>query len=66
MMACLLVVPYAFVFGGLRGIPVYWRLIDCSFGIIGIVPLWYCRMAAREIEGMAVEKLEPYAQLKNG
>lgn len=43
MIACVLVVPYAFVFGGLRGIPFYWRLIDCSFGVFGAVPLWFCR-----------------------
>ena len=50
LIACVLVVPYAFVFGGLRGIPVWWRLIDCSFGVIGFVPLWFCRKWARELE----------------
>lgn len=50
MVACVLVVPYALVFGLLRGIPFWWRLIDCSFGIVGIVPLWYCR---RLIERLA-------------
>lgn len=29
----------AFVAGSIRGIPIYWRLIDCSFGIVGLVPL---------------------------
>ena len=43
MIACVLIVPWAFVFGGLRGIPIYWRLIDCSFGIFGIIPLWLCK-----------------------
>jgi hypothetical protein len=28
--------------GPLRGIPFYWRLIDCSFGILGAIPLIYC------------------------
>ena len=32
----------ALICGPLRGIPVYWRLIDCSFGVIGIIPLVYC------------------------
>ena len=50
MIACVLVVPYAFIFGGLRGIPVYWRLIDCSFGVFGIIPVWCCRQWTGEIE----------------
>lgn len=39
MIACVLVVPYALVMGPLRGIPLYWRLIDASFGVLGLVPL---------------------------
>src|SRR5437868_10763420 len=31
MIACALVIPYAFIFGAIRGIPFWWRLIDCSF-----------------------------------
>lgn len=50
MIACALVVPYAFAFGGLRGIPICWRLIDCSFGVFGIIPVWYCRRGVKEIE----------------
>jgi hypothetical protein len=53
MIACALVVPYAFVFGALRGIPIGWRLIDCSFGIVGILPVWYCRKTVQEIERLA-------------
>ena len=43
MIACALVVPWAFAFGSLRDIPMFWRLIDCSFGIFGFVPLWWAR-----------------------
>lgn len=43
MIACVLVVPFALIMGSVRGIPVGWRLIDCSFGVLGIVPLWLCR-----------------------
>ena len=50
LIACGLVIPYAFIFGGLRGIPIWWRLIDCSFGVFGFVPLWFCRKWARELE----------------
>jgi hypothetical protein len=50
MIACVLVIPYALVFGELRGIPVWWRLIDCSFGIFGFIPLWLCRKWVIELE----------------
>lgn len=50
LMACALVIPFAFVFGAVRGIPVWWRLIDCSFGVLGAIPLWLCRRDARELE----------------
>jgi hypothetical protein len=56
MIACAMIVPYAFIFGGLRGIPVGWRLIDCSFGLIGIIPVWCCRNWAKEIEASAARK----------
>lgn len=52
MIACVLVIPVALVFGALRGIPFYWRLIDCSFGVVGIIPLWLVR---RDIQRMGEE-----------
>jgi hypothetical protein len=42
VLACVLVIPLALVCGQIRGVPFYWRLIDCSFGVFGIVPLLYC------------------------
>lgn len=39
---CLLIIPYALVAGHFRGIPLWWRLVDCSFGIFGLVPLVIC------------------------
>ena len=50
LIACVMVIPYALVFGGLRGIPLWWRLIDCSFGLFGIIPLWFCRKWTSELE----------------
>ena len=50
MIACLLVLPLAFIMGPLRGIPFFWRLIDCSFGVVGVVPLWCCWQYARRME----------------
>lgn len=49
MWACVWVIPFAFVMGGLRGIPWGWRLIDCSFGLFGIVPLYYCRRWTQQL-----------------
>ena len=43
MIACLMVFPLAFICGPIRGIPFIWRLIDCSFGVFGIIPLWITR-----------------------
>ena len=50
LIACVLVIPYALVFGGLRGIPLWWRLVDCSFGGFGFIPLWFCRKWTIELE----------------
>lgn len=49
LIACVLVIPYALVFGAVRGIPLWWRLIDCSFGVFGFVPLWFCRRWAGQL-----------------
>lgn len=43
MLACILVVPTALVFGSLREIPLLHRFVDCAFGLVGIVPLWLVR-----------------------
>jgi hypothetical protein len=50
MIACVLVIPFALVFGAIRGIPVWWRLLDCSFGVFGMIPLWLCRRWVNELE----------------
>jgi hypothetical protein len=52
MMVCLLVIPWTLIFGTMRGIPFFWQLIDMSFGIVGIIPLW---LARREIQRVAAE-----------
>jgi hypothetical protein len=55
LIACALVIPYALVFGAGRGIPVWWRLIDCSFGVFGAIPLWLCRGWTKELEAGAYQ-----------
>jgi hypothetical protein len=44
------VVPFALVAGAVRGIRLYWRLLDCGFGVLGCVPLMNCRRLIRWIE----------------
>jgi len=41
VVACLLIIPTAFIAGQYREIPLYWILIDCSFGVLGLIPLLY-------------------------
>lgn len=41
--ACLAVLPFAVVFGAIRGIPLFWRGVDTLFGIGGLVVLFILR-----------------------
>lgn len=43
LVACAGVIPLALIAGSIRGIPLGWRLIDCSFGAVGSIPLLLCR-----------------------
>lgn len=58
MIACVMVLPFALVFSAYRGLPFWWSLIDCSFGVFGILPLWYCHKKIKELERLtAFDKL---------
>jgi hypothetical protein len=48
--ACAAVVPLALIAGAVRGIPPYWRAIDCSFGVGGALLLWPCRRMILDLE----------------
>jgi len=50
LIACAGVIPLALIAGPIRGIPLGWRLIDCSFGVFGCIPLWICRGSIRALE----------------
>jgi hypothetical protein len=50
MVACAGVVPLAILAGEVRGIPFWWRLLDCAFGVGGIIPLWLSRRYIVELE----------------
>lgn len=50
LICCVGVVPLALIAGPVRGIPVYWRLIDCSFGVFCCLPLLVIRRRVKELE----------------
>jgi hypothetical protein len=50
LLACLLVLPWAWCFGWARGIPWGWRLVDCSFGFLGMIPLLEIRRYVNELK----------------
>ena len=55
MIACMMVIPFALVFSQYRRLPFWWSLIDCSFGVFGILPLWYCRSKIKQLEKLVEE-----------
>ncbi len=50
IIACILIIPFALIMGGFRGMPFWWRLIDCSFGVIGLIPLIICLKNIKRLE----------------
>ncbi len=50
LLACALVIPWAWCFGTARGIPWGWRLVDCSFGFLGMIPLLEIRACVNELK----------------
>ena len=50
MAASVGVLPLALIAGAVRGIPLQWRLIDCSFGVLGFALLYYCLCLLPQID----------------
>jgi hypothetical protein len=50
LIACMAVIPLALIAGPIRGIPLPWRLIDCSFGVVGAIPLLICLDRVKRLE----------------
>jgi hypothetical protein len=50
LIACAGVFALAFIAGPIRGIPLPWRLIDCSFGSFGAIPLLVVLRHTRQLE----------------
>jgi hypothetical protein len=51
MIACIAVLPLAFICGPIRHIPFYHQIIDCCFGLLGLIPLFYVRRKIKFLEG---------------
>lgn len=51
--ASLMIIPFALIYGTIRGIPFWWQMIDCSFGIIALGPLTKCAVMIKKIEAIS-------------
>lgn len=49
LITCVLVIPFALIAGAVHGIPFWWRLIDCSFGVAGFAVLYPCYRQVKTI-----------------
>lgn len=50
MIACAGVIPLALICGAIRGLPLWWRLIDCSFCVFGLIPLYFLHVYIKRLE----------------
>jgi hypothetical protein len=50
VIACIAVIPLALIAGPIRDIPPLWRIIDCSFGVFGAIPLLICLNRVKRLE----------------
>jgi hypothetical protein len=53
MLACVGVLPLALICGEVRGIPLFWRAVDMSFGVFGLLPLFVVRRMIRTLAAAA-------------
>jgi hypothetical protein len=58
MITCILIIPFALIAGQFRGIPFWWRMIDCSFGVMGIIPLRICLKKIARLEPIITKNAE--------
>jgi hypothetical protein len=50
ILSCLAVIPLAFICGPIRQIPLFHIVIDCAFGVLGLIPLLICRRMIKQLE----------------
>ncbi|UIX30438.1 hypothetical protein [Streptomyces sp. GQFP] len=53
MIACAGIVPLALICGPIRGIPFWWTVIDISFGVFGVIPLYAVRKRIKRLEALS-------------
>jgi hypothetical protein len=53
MIACAGIIPLALICGPVRGIPLWWSVIDMSFGVFGVIPLLVVRRMIKRLEALA-------------
>ena len=58
IISCIMVFPLALIAGPIRQIPFFWQLIDCSFGVLGIIPLYICYRNIKKLEELQTAKLK--------
>ena len=56
VLALVAATPLGLIAGYYRGIPFWWRLGDCSFGVIGFGVLWPCYRMLRDKRGKRDEE----------
>ncbi|MFF8729784.1 hypothetical protein ACF073_25310 [Streptomyces sp. NPDC015171] len=61
MIACAGIIPLALFCGPVRGIPFWWSLIDMSFGIFGVIPLYVVRRKIKRLEALGTPPAPPAA-----
>jgi hypothetical protein len=49
IISCVLVIPFAIIFGQIRDIPYLWTIADSSFGLLGIIPLLIVRNHVKKL-----------------
>ena len=54
MWSCVIIFPVAFIFGPIRNIPFEHQLIDCSFGVIGLLVLYFTRKKIKQLERLPI------------
>ncbi|MET9910825.1 hypothetical protein ABZZ74_29145 [Streptomyces sp. NPDC006476] len=52
MIACAGIIPLALICGPIRGIPFWWSVIDMSFGVFGVIPLYILRRKIKRLEAL--------------
>jgi hypothetical protein len=61
MIACAGIIPLALICGPIRGIPFWWSVIDMSFGVFGVVPLYAVRRKIKQLEALTERTVGPAA-----